>query len=299
MPACIEVERLTKRYGSVSAVSELSITVGEGEVLGLLGPNGAGKSTTLYLLAGLVLPTSGSISIFGKDLRRNFLEIAPRMGVVTDRPAFYEHLSVRKNLLLLSALSGREVSVDPALNLTGLLAVATRKAGTLSTGMRQRLALAQALLTEPELLLLDEPASGLDVEATQEMLHLLARLAHESGVTIVLSSHMVHEVEALCDRVAIMNEGKLLACEKTEAVLSYDTMDVEVMVDGPETAARRLKEQEWVEGVDFQAGRLRVRLRSGSSSQLVAFLVNAGYKVSGAIPRRKTLREYLIEVLKT
>ncbi len=297
MARCIQTSHLTKSYGATVAVQDLSLELASGEVLGLLGPNGAGKSTTLYMLSGLVPPTSGTVTIFGKDLRKGFLEIASRMGVVVERPSFYNHLSARKNLLLLAMLAGRNVTVDRALDMAGLLPVASKKVGDLSMGMRQRLSLAQAMLTEPELLLLDEPASGLDVESTQEILKLLRRLADEAKVTILFASHMMHEVEALCDRVAILNEGKLLACDATNALLSYDPSHVEVLLDAPEAASKRLVEQDWVEAVNFKPGRLEVRLRSGTSHQLTAFLVNAGYKVTGVIPKRRTLQEYFLKVL--
>ena len=297
MPSCIQTAHLTKTYGATAAVKDLSIEVDAGQVLALLGPNGAGKSTTLNMLAGLVLPTSGSITIFGEDLRKGFLYIAGRMGVLPERPSFYDYLSARKNLLVLAALAGRNVTVDRALDMVGLLPVASKKVGTFSLGMRQRLGLAQALLTEPELLLLDEPASSLDVEATQEILGLLRRLAEEANVTIVFASHMLHEVEVLCDRVAILNEGRLLACDDTEALLAYDLNGVEVLVDAPEAAAKRLLEQDWVVSATVKPGRVEVRLRDSAPHQLTAFLVNAGYKVSGVIPRRRTLQEYFLKVL--
>ena len=237
MACCIQTTELTKCYGNTVAVGGLSLEVESGEIFGLLGPNGAGKSTTLYMLTGLVPPSSGSISIFGKDLRRGFLEIANRMGVLVARPALYDHLSVRQNLILLSKLARREVTVDRALDLVGLLEESHKKVGTISTGMLQRLGLAQAILTEPELLILDEPASGLDVESKQEIFKLLRRLASEAKVTIVLSSHLMHEVEEVCDRVAVINKGRLVSCDRTDALLSYDQKNVDVLLDYPEAAA--------------------------------------------------------------
>lgn len=298
MSAPVQVSKLTKCYGSTVAVSGLSFEVEAGEVFGLLGPNGAGKSTTLYILAGLVRPSSGSASIFGKDLRSQFLSIAPRMGVFVERPAFYEFLTARRNLMLLATLSRREINVDRVLDLVGLREVANRKVGTYSQGMRQRLGLAQALLTEPSLLILDEPTNGLDPEATQDILRLLRRLAAESGVTILFSSHLLHEVETLCDRVAIINSGRLVSCERTDALLSYDTSRVDVLIDCPEAASKRLAEQDWIEGVEVKPGRMEVRLRNGSVHQLNSFLVGSGYRISGVIPRRRTLQDYFLEVVK-
>jgi ABC-2 type transport system ATP-binding protein len=288
---------VTKLYGATVAVNGLSLEVQPGEVVGLLGPNGAGKSTTLYMLAGLVRPSTGTISIFGRDRQKHFLDIAARMGVLVERPAFQEHLNLRRNLLYHGKLTGKAVNVDRILDLVGLLDMAHKKVGSLSLGMRQRLGLAQAMLTEPELLLLDEPSTGLDVESTQEVLQLLRRLADDAGVTILVSSHMMHEVEVLCDRVAIMNEGRLVACERIETLVSFDQSQVEVILDGAEGAARKLNEQPWVEKTEVKTGRLLVRLNGADVHQLIAFLMNAGYHLSGIIPKRRTLRDYFLKVL--
>jgi len=297
MVACIQVSKLRKRYGTTVAVGELSLEVESGEVFGLLGPNGAGKSTTLYMLAGLVAPSSGKITIFGKESRKNFLEIAARTGVLVEQPTFYNYLTARQNLLLSTRLAAREVTVDRALDLVGLLEAGDKKVGKLSAGMRQRLGLAQAILTEPELLLLDEPANALDPEATQDVLRLLHRLAEETKVTVVLASHMLHEVELLCDRVAILNEGRLVACEPVDALLSYNQSHVEVLLDAPEAAAKRLEEQNWVESVRVWPGKVEVKLLEPNAHQLTTFLVGAGYRIAGIIPRRRTLKDYFLKVI--
>ena len=297
MVACIQVSKLRKRYGTTVAVGELSLEVESGEVFGLLVPNGAGKSTTLYMLAGLVAPSSGKITIFGKESRKNFLEIAARTGVLVEQPTFYNYLTARQNLLLSTRLAAREVTVDRALDLVGLLEAGDKKVGKLSAGMRQRLGLAQAILTEPELLLLDEPANALDPEATQDVLRLLHRLAEETKVTVVLASHMLHEVELLCDRVAILNEGRLVACEPVDALLSYNQSHVEVLLDAPEAAAKRLEEQNWVESVRVWPGKVEVKLLEPNAHQLTTFLVGAGYRIAGIIPRRRTLKDYFLKVI--
>lgn len=297
MAVCIQISNLTKCYGPVVAVGGLSLDIEQGEVVGLLGPNGAGKSTTLHMLSGLCPATSGGITVFGKDLHASFLDVAPRMGVLVERPAFYDYMSARRNLLLLASLSRREVAVDQALDRVGLLYAANRRVGGFSQGMRQRLGIAQALMTEPELLILDEPANSLDAESAQDVLRMLRALASEARVTIVVASHMLHEVETLCNRVAILNRGRLVACEPTDSLLSYDQSQVDLLVDAPGAAARHLRDQEWVESAEQVSGRVAVRLTNANVHQLTAFLVSGGFKLSGVIPRRRTLRDYFLKVL--
>ena len=297
MVACISLNKVSKCYGSSVAVSGLTLNVRRGEVLGLLGPNGAGKSTTLYMLCGLVRPTAGTISLFGKDLRHGFVSIASRMGVLVERPAFHDYLSVRRNLTVQASLARRPVNVERVLDLVGMAHLSRVKVRSLSQGQRQRLGLAQAMLTEPELLILDEPTSGLDVESTEEVLRMLRRLADEAKVTIVFSSHLMHEVEVLCDRVAILNEGYLIACDKTDDLLSFDLTRVEVLVDGVEGASKRLMDQPWVASVNTKGGRLHVTLKEPNTHQLIHFLVTSGYQISGVLPRRRTLKDYFLKVM--
>jgi ABC-2 type transport system ATP-binding protein len=297
MAPCIQIKRLRKTYGPNVAVNNLTLDIEQGEVFGLLGPNGAGKSTTLYMLTGLVRPDSGSIQIFGQDLRARFIHIAPRMGVLVERPTFYEHLTVTKNMAYAARMTNANVTISRTLELAGLLHLADERVSTLSHGIRQRLGLALAFLTEPELLILDEPTSGLDVEHTQEILQTLRHLADQAGVTIVISSHMMHEVETLCDRVAIINQGNLVTCDSTDVLLSYDKALIEIHLDAPDAAAKRLSEEPWVELAEAKNGIILVRLADPNPHQLIAFLISNGYQVSAAIPRRRTLQEYFLKVL--
>ena len=297
MPPAIELNKLSKSFGPIQAVSDVSLEVARGEVLGLLGPNGAGKSTTMYMMAGLVRPDAGRIMLFGETLQQNRLGVMKRMGVLLERPVFYEHLSVERNLKIHARLSGMPVNLQRTLDLSGMLALADQKTGSLSLGQRQRLGLAQAMVTEPELLLLDEPTTGLDVEGMHDLLRFLRRLADEAKVTILFSSHQMHEVETLCDRVAIMHDGKLVTCEQTESLLSYDQTQVEVLLEGADRAAKKLTEQDWVAEIDVRPGRLRLRLKTANVHQLTSFLVNNGFTIAGIIPRRRTLQDYFLKVL--
>ena len=297
MATCIQMKNLRKKYGPNVAVNDLTLDIEAGEVFGLLGPNGAGKSTTLYMLTNLVRPTSGEVRIFGKNIRTNFIDIANRIGVLVERPTFYEHMTVEKNMKLTARLANRNVTISRALELAGLRHMADERVSTLSHGTRQRLGLALAFLTEPELLILDEPTNGLDVEHTQEILGTLRHLANEAKVTIVISSHMMHEVELLCDRVAVINRGNLVSCDSTEALLTYDRSLLEIHTDAPEAAAKRLNEEAWVEVAEPHPGKVIVHLTEANPDRLIAFLVNNGIRVEAAIPRRRTLQEYFLKVL--
>lgn len=297
MPPCVQIKQLKKKYGPNVAVNDLTLDIEQGEVFGLLGPNGAGKSTTLYMLTNLVRPTSGEIKIFGQDLRTNFIDIASRMGVLVERPTFYEHLTITNNMKLTARLARKNVTINRALNLAGLLHLKDERVSTLSHGIRQRLGLALAFLTEPELLILDEPTNGLDVEHTQEILHTLRMLADEAGVTIIISSHMMHEIESLCDRVAIINQGNLVTCDSTDVLLSYDKALIEVHLDAPEAAAKRLNEEPWVEIAESHQDKIIVHLTEPNPHQLVSFLISNGYQLTAVIPRRRSLQEYFLKVL--
>lgn len=295
MALTISLNKLSKRYGSAMAVDQLSLEIESGEVMGLLGPNGAGKSTTLAMIAGLVRPSGGSISLFGKNAAKHWVEVAPRIGVLVERPAFFENLSVHKNLQLHARLAGYETSLDRILDLTGMIGMKTVRARVLSQGMRQRLGLALALLTEPRLLLLDEPTANLDSESAQEITQWLRRISEEARVTILFSTHRMAEVESLCDRVAVLNRGRLMVVESARNVISYDSRTVDVLTDSGEGLARNMGALPYVESACAKMGRVQVSMDEHAVPQLTAYLSSNGVQFQGIIPRRRTLQEYFLK----
>ncbi len=212
----IEAEGLTKKYGTQIAVNHLTLQIREGEVFGFLGPNGAGKTTTLLMFLGLTEPTSGKVRIVGFDPTREPLRVKEKVGYLPENVGFYDDMDARQNLLFIARLNRipDKVSakkIDELLQQVGLLEEAKKTVGTYSKGMRQRLGIAEVLVKEPKLIFLDEPTIGLDPDGTNRMLDMIHSLSREKHITIFLSSHLLDQVQRICDRVGIMLKGNLVA----------------------------------------------------------------------------------------
>ncbi len=212
--AVLEAVHLSKRYGSAVAVDDLNLTIERGEVFGLLGPNGAGKTTTILMLLGLTEPTSGAVRVLGLDPARDPLAVKARVGYLPDSVGFYDELSARDNLSYIARLNGLPRSlaqqrIVAAVERMGLGEVIDRPVSTFSRGMRQRLGVAELLIKEPEIIIMDEPTLGLDPEAAQSFLKMIRALKHD-GITILLSSHLLHQVQAVCDRVGLFSHGRMV-----------------------------------------------------------------------------------------
>ena len=291
--AVIETQGLTKRYGRTWALRGLDIEVGPGQIYGLLGPNGAGKSTTIRVLTGLVRPTRGRARLFGAPVSALRRRGGPGVGAVVEEPALYEYLSGRQNLKLLAALSGgtSAEAISEALELVGLSSRQKDKVATYSHGMRRRLYLAQALLPEPELLILDEPASGLDPRGLVEVRKLLQRLSEKHGVTILLSSHLLYEVEQLCTHVAVIVSGQVVADGPVEELLGAEQIRVEIYTNNPHLAGRLLSGYHGAEGVEVKAKTVELYCAPHAVANINEMLVSEDLRVFGLIPYRETLEE--------
>ena len=212
----IEAEGLTKKYGTQTAVNNLAFQIREGEVFGFLGPNGAGKTTTLLMFLGLTEPTSGKVRIIGFDPAREPLRVKEKVGYLPENVGFYDDMDARQNLRFIARLNRipdnvSAKKIDGLLEEVGLFEEAKKKVGTYSKGMRQRLGIAEVLIKEPKLIFLDEPTIGLDPDGTNRMLDLIHSLSREKNITIFLSSHLLDQVQRICDRVGIMIKGNLVA----------------------------------------------------------------------------------------
>jgi ABC-2 type transport system ATP-binding protein len=219
----IEAEALGKKYGSFKAVDDVSFKVAKGEIFGILGPNGAGKSTTILMMLGLTEPTSGTISVNGYDPAGNPLKVKRITGYLPENIGFYEDLTAEENLLYFCRLNGiakeeAERSVKEYIEMVDLKDSLHQIVGTFSKGMKQRLGIASILVKKPDLVILDEPTNGIDPEGTEYILNLITRMSREMGVTVVVSSHLLHQMQRICDRVAILFKGKVLAIGSIEEI---------------------------------------------------------------------------------
>lgn len=291
----IETHGLTKNYGKTRAVDGLDVIVEPGQVFGFLGPNGSGKTTTIGMLLGIITPTRGSFRLFGADGRGELRRARRRVGATLEQPNFYPYLSCRDNLVLVARVKeAPETEVDGVLATVGLADRAKTKFGKCSLGMKQRLALGATMLGDPDLLILDEPANGLDPEGMREIREIILQLA-DRGKTIFLSSHLLWEVERTCTHVAILRKGKIV---KQAAV-------AEITEGGAALAALRASDTAALAGAlgDYPAARsveregdlVRVEVEDGDLAELNRWLGARGVHLSHLSLERRTLEDAFLE----
>jgi ABC-2 type transport system ATP-binding protein len=301
MSAVIEVNALQRIFGENRAVDGMTFHVEQGEVFGLLGPNGAGKTTTVRLLNGILPPSNGTARVFGLDPVTQGEDIRRKTGVLTETPALYERLSARENLeffAMLQAIPEADVSrrVDEMLEFFELAARAKDKVETFSKGMKQRLALARALIHKPPLLFLDEPTSGLDPEASQQVNDLIAGLSCSNGQTVMLATHNLFEAQRLCDRVAIMNKGKILALgslkELARQLWPVTWVDITFHVKLSDDVAEKVKAYRGVIQASAENEALSVQVENEDViPQVVRCLVESDESILRVNPRDYTLED--------
>jgi ABC-2 type transport system ATP-binding protein len=286
----IRLQNLTKNFKGRPALHGLSLEVSKGEIFGLLGHNGAGKSTTLGILLGQVFPDSGEAFIDGVSVQRNRGRALARTGAIFEAPRFYEYLSGWRNLLIYTSYSARvpQRDIEEIVEIVGLTERIHDKIGVYSQGMRQRLGLAQALLPANEVVLLDEPTNGLDPEGIHEMRELIKRLHRERGLTVVFCSHLLAEVEQLCDHVVILNQGRKVF-DGRWAELAEDRQRVRLEVDDWERAAALLDGHVAERGVIALPDGLEV-------ADVVARLVHGGVRINAVEPERRSLEQIYLSI---
>jgi len=293
----IRTHGLTKRYKTLIAVDNLNMEVCRGEVFGFLGPNGAGKTTTISMLLGLIRPTAGSAEVLGYDIRAQATPALRQVGALVEA-AFYPYLSARDNLWVMAQMSGGGVSrerIDAVLAQVGLAARATDKFQTFSTGMKQRLGLGAALLHSPDLLILDEPTNGLDPAGMLEIRLLIRHLAQDQGKTIFLSSHLLYEVEQVCDRVLILDKGQTIAVGRVDELLRQDG-HIEIRIAEPEQARDVLRGLGWVDKVMLREGVLYLDAPAARAADLTAALAAEGLYLHGLKIAERSLESFFLAV---
>jgi ABC-2 type transport system ATP-binding protein len=286
---------LVKRYGEIVAVDGVDLTVEHGDVFGYLGPNGAGKTTLLRILLGLIRPTTGSAQLFGRDPLVEGAKALEGVAGFVEGPRFYSYLSGRKNLRLLADYDGdgARSRVEEVLELVELRDRAKDRVGGYSHGMRQRLGIAASLLRQPQLLLLDEPTTGLDPAGMRDMRDLVRRLAGE-GITILLSSHLLNEVEELCNRVAIIRKGRIVYEGGLRELLSSAATGYRLRATEPERARAVLLAQTGIEGVALSDGELRFSAGEEAAARATIVLGQARIGITALVPQRASLEELFL-----
>jgi ABC-type multidrug transport system ATPase subunit len=250
MAAIIQVSELTKKYGDFTAVNKLSFTINEGDVYGFLGQNGAGKSTSIRMMLTLIKPTAGSIHIFGKELQQHRSEILRQTGAVIERPDLYKYLSAYDNLSIFAKMSGIKVTrklLMDQLQMVGLAEVYNKKATFFSQGMKQRLGIAVALVHDPQLIILDEPTNGLDPQGIADIRNLIVRLSKEMGKTVVISSHLLSEIEQIATRMIIINKGEKIVEGSVDELLDPAHTVVDIQTTNDAGTQQLLESSRWSE----------------------------------------------------
>ena len=285
----LETKGLTKRYGDFVAVDNLNLAIRKGEVFGLLGPNGAGKTTTILMLLGLTEPTKGSVRVLGFDPVRQPLSVKARVGYMPDQVGFYDELTARENLIYIAKLNGiprdqLKSRVEAAIERVHLTDVIDKRAGTFSRGMRQRLGLADVLIKNPQLIIMDEPTQGLDPELAHEFLGLIQSLKEE-GTTILLSSHLLHQVQAICDQVGLFSRGCMVV-QGTVPELARKVLGgayrVQIQADGPASKLKKaLQNLRDVNQVNVTHGVFEIEAQNDVRADAAEAVIKAGGRLQG------------------
>ncbi|GLI09027.1 MULTISPECIES: ABC transporter ATP-binding protein [Paenibacillus] len=300
MSAVIKTTQLTKMYGTQKAVDNLDMNVRQGQIYGFLGQNGAGKTTTIRMLLGLIKPTHGEIEIFGESLHKHQKEILRRIGSIVEFSGFYENLTARENLLINAKLMGvhKKNAMDEALEIVGLHQETKKLVGSYSLGMKQRLGIARAILHHPELLILDEPTNGLDPVGIKEIRRLIKSLAEERKITILVSSHILSEVEQLADQIGVVHQGKLLEEISFEELRKRNRKYLEFQVSDDNKAAMLLEKHFGITDYEVHDERvIRIYSHIGEQGKLNRMLVEHGIEVTKMTMSVDRLEDYFIQLI--
>jgi len=297
MPVIIQVNNLSKEYKELKAVDNLSFTVHQGDVYGFLGQNGAGKSTTIRMLLTLVEPSAGHIELFGLDLQKHRKEILRQVGAVIERPDLYKYLTAYENLSLFARMSGvkkNHQKLMDQLEQVGLQERAHSKVKTFSQGMKQRLGIAVAMVHDPQLIILDEPTNGLDPQGIADIRHLIIQLSKQHGKTVLVSSHLLYEIEMTANRMIIIDKGKKITEGSVTEMFDPSRMQIEVSVNNIVTVMEQLQHSPWKSYIkEQQNNTILFQLGEQQVPALTTYLVQAGAAITSVQPRH-SLEAYFL-----
>lgn len=296
----VEINHLVKHFGKFEAVKDVSFDVYRGDVFGFLGPNGAGKSTTIRSMLSLIRPTSGELKLFGKDLAKDRSYILRRIGCIVEKPDFYKYLSAEKNIEIFARVSGIEVTkskVHEIIEFVGLKGREKDKLGGFSHGMKQRLGIAQTLIHDPELIILDEPTTGLDPQGIIDIRNLILQLKNERNKTVLLSSHILSEIELIATRMVIINKGKTIVQGSVKDLLNAQELIVAITVDSAEKAVAIMQNKGYEKAIDKTEGNtLLLHISQESIPVINKLFCDNGLNVYSIETKRK-LEDYFLKLI--
>lgn len=296
----IKTTQLCKHFDKFTAVNNLDLTIFKGDVYGFLGPNGAGKSTTIRMLTGLIFPSAGSISIFDKELKDHRETILSRIGAIIEKPDFYNYLTALQNLEMLNQLQATKLSTKKlfeVLALVGLKGREKSKVKTFSQGMKQRLGFAQALMHNPDLIILDEPTNGLDPQGVKDVRDLILKLNKEEGKTILISSHILSEIEIICNRMIIIQKGSKVVEGNVNSLLSFNELHVSFEFEDDNQVLNFIHQHDFLKHklIEVVHQRYHFNLLSAEVAQTNKLFIEQGFAVKSMIPVR-SLEDYFLNM---
>ncbi|GAB2572820.1 ABC transporter ATP-binding protein [Gracilibacillus alcaliphilus] len=298
MEYIVETNQLTKQFGKEKAVDGVEIRIPKGEIYGFLGPNGAGKTTTIRMLLGLMRPSSGSVHLFGKDLKNNRIAILKRVGSLVENPSYYPHLTAYENLeAIRKIVDVPRARMKEVLKLVRLQDAANKKVKGFSLGMKQRLGIAAALLHQPELLILDEPTNGLDPSGIIEMRKLIKQLPEKYGITVVISSHLLSEVDQMATTVGVISKGKMIFQDSIEAMRRIAQASIHLRVNDPKAVHQALLV--YGQKADIKENSVAIQTTADEEvASIVQYLVEQGFAIYRVEEEKRSLENIFLEMTK-
>lgn len=294
----LELLNINKSFGPHTILQDINLQISRGEIFGFLGPNGSGKTTTIRIVLGLIRPDKGTVHINGYNIKTHFYQAISGVGAVVETPKFYTQLTGFQNISLIANLHPDvpQKRVHEVLELVGLAKHSQNKVATYSLGMKQRLGIARALINDPKLIFLDEPMNGLDPQGMFELRELIVDMAKNKNKTFFITSHLLHEIEQVSDKIAVIQAGKIIEQGRVADLLGKKTEEINIFTDSAEKAYQLIKNLDYVQNVKVVENGLWVQINKGYAGKLNKILVNNDIVIEYIIPRKHSLEDYYLEL---